>query len=172
MSPTLKDCIDPWKAAGSRQLVKGDLALELFSRLKEILLDDSSSVHAELEFEFNDAKLPQVTGHLTGRLTIQCQRCLESMELPVDRKIELAFVHLGTTDQDLFEIYDIHEVEDKSVCLVDVLEDELLLLIPQVPMHSDPECLIETEFGEIETEQPEERENPFAVLASLKKTDS
>lgn len=172
MSPTLKDSVDPWKAAGSNQLFRGELSLQVFPRLKEALLDDSGSITAEIEFGFNDARLPMLTGTISGSLTIECQRCLEAMNLPVKRDVKLAFTRLGNTDKDLFEQYDLHEVEDESVCLADIIEDELLLMIPQVPMHTDPECTIETEFGEVIKEQPQERENPFAALASLKKKGS
>ena len=169
MSPSVNDFVDPWKAAGSSRLFSFDLKLDQFSRLQEILLDKSGSVTAELEFSFNDARLPMAVGRLKGELSVQCQRCLEAMKIPVDQPVSVTFVRSGNTDQDLFEQYDLYEVEDEVVRPVDIIEDELLLLIPQLPMHSDPVCIIETEFGDGQPRQEQERENPFAVLASLKK---
>ena len=79
----------------------------------------------------------------------------------------MAFIRAGAHVDS--EIYDLYEVEDEQVCLENVIEDELLLLLPQVPMHSNPVCVIETEFGDgVIKDTVEEKENPFAVLASLK----
>jgi uncharacterized protein len=172
MSPTVNDLLDPWKAAGSNRLIRLEIGLDSFPRLTDLLLDSKGSIRAELEFSFNDARLPSVSGSLKGELTIQCQRCLEAMKIPVDQSLDLSFVRVGQGDQELSEHYDLYEVEDQALRPADMIEDELLLLIPQVPMHTNPECIIETEFGEQIEQQSEERENPFAVLASLKKTDA
>nr|MBP8020727.1 hypothetical protein [Agitococcus sp.] len=60
-------------------------------------------------------------------------------------------------------------VEEQDVVLAEIIEDELLLNIPFTPMHDDCDSL--------SFEQPEEetvaiepvKENPFLVLAALKK---
>lgn len=54
--------------------------------------------------------------------------------------------------------------------LLNAIEDELILALPQVPKHAPEHCevsLSERVFGELPIEA--EKPNPFAVLASLKK---
>jgi len=171
MSLTLNDCIDPWKEAGRSTLVKGEISIKQLPRLAQVVLENDESISAQLSFEKNHLHLPTLTGEIAGLLTLTCNRCLQSMQLPVTHQFELVFSRRGLTTQEVLEQFDVHEVADERVCLSEIIEDELLLLIPQVPMHFDPVCIIETEFGEISDTQStqEERENPFAVLASLKK---
>ena len=93
--------------------------------------------------------------------------------MPVDEPLSMVFIESGsrveTTDNQELETRDIYDVEDHRLCLLDVIEDELLLQLPQVPMHSAPACVINTEFGdEPAAAENGEKENPFAVLAGLK----
>ncbi len=171
MSPTLKDCIDPWKAASRNQLISGYVVLQQLPRLSTVLLEDQGKISVSLAFEKNHDRLPVMTGRITGSLQLTCNRCLQAMQLDVDQQLEVVFVHYGRASQDLHEQYDLYEVEDERVCLLDLIEDELFLQIPQVPKHDNPVCIVETEFGDAESAQveQEEKENPFAVLASLKK---
>ncbi len=177
MSLTLKDCVNPWKAAEKNLLVSGQITVTELDRLSEALLEDDSVVDVALEFKRTEGKLPIVTGRLEGSLVLECQRCLQPMKLPVNSKFSLAFVDADTavktaendsTDDHAAE-YDLYEVEDERVCLADVIEDELLLLLPQVPVHTAPACVIKTEYGDEQiAEAEDQKENPFAVLASLK----
>ncbi len=173
MSLTLKDCVNPWKAADKCIQVSGRLPVAEMSRLAEALLEKSGEIAVDLEFERNQEKLPFLKGSINGSLVLECQRCLDAMELPLQSAFSLAFKHAGrvldSEDSQSSEHYDFYEVEDEQICLTDVIEDEILLLLPQVPMHMEPSCVIKTEFGdEVAETTVEEKQNPFAVLASLK----
>ena len=173
MSLTLKDCVNPWKAADNNLLVSEQLAVSALDRLQAVLLDSATEVAVNLQFERDEERLPLLKGHLHCTLKLECQRCLQPMDLPLDHHFTMAFVHAGAAvdpeDTRFSELYDLYEVEDEKVFLVNVIEDELLLLLPQVPMHSAPECVIKTEFGDEQSETVDsDKENPFAVLASLK----
>ncbi|EJS85856.1 hypothetical protein AAUPMC_19809, partial [Pasteurella multocida subsp. multocida str. Anand1_cattle] len=57
-----------------------------------------------------------------------------------------------------------------EIDLVGAIEDELILSLPIVPMHSSEHCevsMAEQVFGEL-PEALAKKPNPFAVLASLK----
>jgi uncharacterized protein len=63
-------------------------------------------------------------------------------------------------------------VEDDLVQFSDLLEEELLLALPQVAMHEPGACHPPASgvTGEIPAESSrQERENPFAVLSELKR---
>jgi uncharacterized protein len=173
MSLTLKDCVDPWKAADKASAISERIPLKSLERLGSALSCTAGEIAVDLHFDRDEEKLAFLSGSVNGILQLQCQRCLQDMQLPVDSHFTIAFVkgvvrNDGADDQ-LSERYDIFEVEDGRVCLKDVIEDELLLLLPQVPMHTAPACKIETEFGdEIDELEAEEKENPFAILATLK----
>ena len=170
MSLTLKNCVSPWKACDQQLVFTQDIQLSELDRLGKITLENQGVINTDITFGRNEDNLAVLSGKISGKLVIQCQRCLLPMELPVDFEIHLALVRATTEETLEFDSnYDVFEIEDDQICLKDVIEDELLLQIPLVPMHSEPRCVIETEFGDAGAKtDAEEKENPFAVLASLK----
>jgi len=178
MSLTLKDCVNPWKAADKALVISDSIPLISMDRLGSALSGADGEISVDLHFDRDEEKQAFLSGSIRGALQLECQRCLQDMQLPVDSQFSIAFVKGAIrndgTDEPLSDRYDIFEVEDDRVCLKDVIEDELLLLLPQVPIHTAPACEIETEFGDkTDVVEAEEKENPFAILATLKtdKTD-
>jgi len=177
MSLTLKDCVDPWKAADKALAISDSIPLKSLERLGSALSGTEGGIVVDLQFDRDEEKQAFLSGSVKGTLQLECQRCLQDMQLPVNSHFSIAFVKGAIrndgADEQLSERYDIFEVEDERVCLKDVIEDELLLLLPQVPMHMDPPCEIETEFGDkMHEAEAEEKENPFAILATLKSDKS
>ena len=173
MSLTLKDCVDPWKAADKALAISDSIPLKSLERLVSALSGTEGEISVDIHFDRDEEKQAFLSGSVSGTLQLECQRCLQDMQLPVDSHFSIAFVKGAIrndgADEQLSERYDIFEVEDDLVCLKDVIEDELLLLLPQVPMHTAPACEIETEFGDDNNvTEVEEKENPFAILATLK----
>ena len=173
MSLTLKDCVDPWKSADKALVISDNIPLKAMERLGSALSGTDGEITVDLHFDRDEEKQAFLSGSVKGTLQLVCQRCLQDMQLPVDSHFSIAFlkgeIRKDGADETLSERYDIFEVEEERVCLKDVIEDELLLLLPQVPMHTAPACEIETEFGdETDVIEAQEKENPFAILATLK----
>jgi hypothetical protein len=68
------------------------------------------------------------------------------------------------SDQEIILIDEL--TDDNKLWLLSMIEDELLVDLPLAPKHDDCEMAV-TEVGEL-PEAVAEKENPFAVLASLK----
>ncbi len=97
-----------------------------------------------------------------------CQRCLEIAALPIHGEYTYAVVKEGASDQSVPKGYDALEVGEEPLDLLTLVEDELLLALPIVPVHEDcqpPAGLDEPEPSEDEVS----RSNPFSVLAQLKR---
>ena len=77
----------------------------------------------------------------------------------------------GDQADDLPEIYEPIEFNEfGEIDLLGAVEDELILALPLVPMHSSEHCEVseaDMVFGELPDEA--QKPNPFAVLASLKR---
>ena len=59
--------------------------------------------------------------------------------------------------------------ETNPLILNDVIEDELLLALPQIPMHAEAQCPASKWLKQQHAETADEtEENPFSVLANLK----
>ena len=104
-------------------------------------------------------------------LPLSCQRCLG----PVMVTLEIDQWYRFVASEEIAMAEDDHSEEDLLVMepqfdLLAVLEDELLMALPLVPMHD--QCPVAPMMSAGETELPEqsaEKPNPFAVLAKLKK---
>lgn len=104
------------------------------------------------------------------RLALECQRCLK----PVPVAIEVARNFLFVQGEEAAAQLDAETDDDvlampRVLDLRELVEDELLLAMPLVPRHDVcPEPLP----IRVDEEAPDDRPNPFAVLAALKRPGS
>ena len=144
---------------------QGKIEISDLARLSEFLLSDSTEIAVEFNFYQSEYDIPAVEGRIKTRLTVECQRCLKAMEIPLDMEFKL----LINASDDL--IADTHldsvDCEEGKLDIFEVVEDELILELPLVTMHDDMTCNkfwpAQEESSELVTE-----ENPFSVLAKLK----
>lgn len=98
----------------------------------------------------------------------QCQRCLQEMPVKVDSDFSLVVVQ-GLDEAELLdEELDPLMVEEKGTSLLDLVEDELLLALPVVPLHASCNGM---QFDDEPIIAEEPKENPFAALKALKESD-
>lgn len=173
MSQRLPDHLDPWRFADLGKVVEGGvLPLEGMSRLRECLREDSGEAVFDLSFARDEQRRAVVTGRIRAQLRLQCQRCLETVVHGVDAEVSIAFVEGYDQAAQLPDSLDPCLVEEGGrVRLLDLIEDELLLQLPQVAMHEAGSCpvMLTGTTGEKPSQtdvQPEN--NPFALLAGLK----
>jgi uncharacterized protein len=145
-------------------------------RLKTSLLSDSGEVGLVLEFGIDETGIKYLQGHVTVELELECQRCLEAMTLSIDKEMLVAFVRSNVEAEQLPEDYDPFVIEQTPIALIDVIEDELILSLPQVPMHKREDCpaseIVATDKqAEKATDELEQKDNPFEVLAKLKDSE-
>ena len=99
---------------------------------------------------------------------LQCQRCL----LPLDEAVHVDRHFRFVTDEETAAALD-DQIEDEVLALPkvlnlrDLVEDEMLLALPLVPRHDVCPEAVPLQFGDVE--EVEEKANPFASLALLRK---
>lgn len=145
---------------------EGEIALSELPRLTEMAgpnISDTQTVHVRFDFSLNEFECQQVSGSLETSLRLQCQRCLETMELPVAAEFHL----LVDADEHMVKAsgLDCLNSDQGYLDLFDLVEDEIILAIPLITVHENEDC---NEYWPDSTEEPVERENPFAVLKGLK----
>ncbi len=172
MLSTLPETIDPLHLADTRGELKGQLPVSNLDRLTEVLVDDSGSVQVDLFFG-REGKIPKVEGNIKAALQLQCQNCLEAVEWSFDGNIKLGIVKTIEQANRLPEDFEPLMLEEEKILLKHFIEDELLLNLPAFPKH-EHECFaleIKTNTNaQLVSEEAPSRENPFAILAKLKKT--
>lgn len=175
MSQLLPDKFDPWRFADLGKRVCGSYRLKDLPRLSECLVDTQGEVSFSLVFTRDPQRRACLRGTLEASLMLECQRCLEPMAWPVKSDVSLAFVEGFDEAERLPEDLDPQLVEESRVRFRDLIEDELLLALPQVAMHPAEICDAQVnpviEDGSADTPCPE-RDNPFAALAELKRKDN
>jgi len=119
---------------------------------------------------------PEVWLHLTARARLwrDCQRCLQPVALDLDVVRALRFVG----DEATAEALDAESEDDvlalpRRLDLHDLVEDELLLALPLVPLHAKCPVSLPMATGFEVDESPDAKaRRPFAVLADLKRSGS
>ena len=164
-------------ASRSEQL-RDSINLGEMSRLEDILYSGSEQagkeLDVELEFLGGVQGYPEISGHVKGTLEIICQRCLGSLNWPVDLDFQLIVVGSEEDCDEVAEPFDAVVAGDHGVQLVSIIEDELLSSLPLAPMHETGDtCLVDVEVvqEQADAQESEETNKPFADLASLLKDD-
>ena len=162
----LPEYIDPLALADKHRRFKGSFPLSKMTRLQDVLLDQAGEVKFELEFG-KDGKYAVVTGVVKAELVLQCQCCLGSIPWTVNGPVSLAVV--GSIDEaDLLpDSYEPLLLEEQSIPLSDIVQEELLLAVPTIPQHE--KCGVSMAKPSEPVQEAPKRPNPFAVLAKLKK---
>jgi uncharacterized protein len=172
MYDRLPKYIDPLHLVDKRGVIKGKLPLDRFGRLAEILQDNSGFVSLELSFGRNGS-LAVIEGKIETELQLICQNCLQSVTWPVDSPVKLVVVRSLDEVSRIPEDYEPLLHGEENLLLSDIVEDELLLILPQFPKHSY-QCLEQSENLNNNHSEPEQTQsnpdNPFAILTSLKNT--
>ncbi len=172
MLDRLPEYIDPIQLAEKRGDLKGKIPLSELGRLADNLLSDAGFVEVSLFFS-KEGRLAKIDGQIKSEIELQCQNCLNAVTWVVDSSVKLGIVTSIDAANRLPEDYDplIIAPEEKKL-LKDIIEDELILVLPDFPKHQH-DCLVE-KTSLIKTDSLSEphsiRENPFAILAKLKIT--
>jgi uncharacterized protein len=187
--------LDVAKLARSGVVINGELDLTARPRVAEV--QDNSAQHAphkidwtaRAELRAQRGGAPQTWMQLKVRteLILQCQRCLEPMAVQVDIA---PWFHLVGDEATAAELD--AQIEDADVLaadgpldLIHLIEDEILLSLPAVPLHEQCPRVVPMKYVAVPPGLPasalaafeesaaaqatdEPAEHPFAALAALK----
>lgn len=151
----------------ARRLFEGTLPLSAMSRLAGSLADTEGSCAFTLEFGQDTLKVPFVELTIDAGLPLLCQRSLQRFVLPVKSVQRLGLIRDEAEEAALPPGYEALLVpEDGQLRPADLVEDELVLAVPVVPLSPEGEA-VDRDWAPTEEEQS--KANPFAALAALKK---
>lgn len=136
-----------------------------FPRLRELVRDTAGRLGYRLKgYRRSDGK-PAIGLAVAGVVNLTCQRCLESMEHPVDSVRELVFVEQSGLGELAEEEPDADYLPaGEPLDVQETVEDEVLLSLPMAPKHDPGKCP-----GDAGAAAGTSVASPFAVLSTLKK---
>ena len=193
MSREFPDWVDPWKVADGRRTFQGTMPLKWMKRLSPLLAPvdgeadpggepgtgpgaEWQDAHFSASFGYDREGTVTVKIDVEAALPLVCQRSLETYLEKVSRHSVLAVVK-SLEEQDLVpEHYEPVLAEHGRLALLDLVEDELLLAVPQVPRNpelravrhsTDAGAQIVDEGRDDSGEKAEQTHRPFENLAEL-----
>ena len=180
MSNALPEHIYPLRLARRGETLAGSMAFAQMPRLTEMLCEGANRAGFSLRFGRDAGGQACVLGHIDATLAVLCQRCLEPMEIAVARRVRLALVGGEEEVAALDATYDPLLVGDEPVSLSGMVEDELILAMPNFSRHPRSECEVpagadavdDIDDGapdnDVDSAGESDEDNPFSILESLK----
>jgi uncharacterized protein len=160
------EVLDAWRMVAARRGVEGTVPLAALTRLRDSLVDTDGEVAFSLDFGTDELQVPYVELTVRTGLPLQCQRTLERFVLPVEIGQRLGLIRDEADEAALPPGYEaLLMPPDGMLQPVGLVEDELILSIPVVPVKPGTEAM-ERDWAPEADEM--ERANPFAALSALK----
>ena len=166
-SGRVPEVLDAWRLVAARRGVEGRLPLSALTRLQGSLFDTEGEVRFSLDFDTDELQVPYVELKIDTQLPLLCQRTLERFLLPVQMVQRLGLIREEADEAALPPGYEpLLMPEDGMLRASELVEDELILAVPVVPIAPGSES--------VERDWPAPQEeldsaNPFSSLSALKK---
>lgn len=171
MSVTLPESVDAWRMVSARRSFQGEFPVVAMKRLGETLAGTEGTAHYELDFGRDEFGTAYLDVRVQVPVTLTCQRSLEPFVLPMTVDSRLGLIRSERDEAALPpNVEPLLIADDSKLNLLEVIEDELLLALPLVPVNPDstlPEDVVGPPPEEVSSEG--RSDNPFAVLRELKK---
>ncbi|MDR5905436.1 MULTISPECIES: YceD family protein [Halomonadaceae] len=171
LTTRLPQQVEPYRLAANGERLEGLVPLEGFARLAAESGEQHGNVEVRLDFAIDAQGRRIIDGWLSAELQLPCRRCLTPMAQRVESRFLLGMV---SSDDLAAELPSTHEpvlVENEQLNLLSVLEDELLLSLPQVIYHEEAQCRVSRDqltSGEASAVEETSAVSPFEVLRTLK----
>jgi len=163
----LPPLFDVWRMVANQRRFEGSLPITRMPRLCELLAEPEGDCRYVVEFYRDPLKIDVMHIRLDAVFHLICQRSLERFAYPVAIDQRLGLIRDETQEASLPEDMEAVLIDGQGeVSPVQLIEDELLLAVPLVPINPNASELDPTWAEEETVEQ--EKSNPFAALAALK----
>ena len=174
MSREYPDWISPGRAAEGKRIFSGTIALSRMKRLARLLVEANGDASFVAAFKSDMDKRVIIDLQVEAELPLICQASLEVYKEQVKRHSELAVIDHEHQQEDVPDSYEPVLTENGRLAIASVVEDELLLGLPQIPRKPGLDKVEYSTGGKIrKSVEPQKgtRKNPFAALQGLIKPD-
>ena len=136
-SASTRRFLDVEGLASERAVLAGRLESGSMPRLLEVVAAAPGAITYRIEFARDASGRPRMTGRVEATLPLVCQRCLDGLDLRLDARFESLV--LGS-DRGEMDGQDVVVCPNRRLALESVVEDELLLALPDAPVHAHGSC--------------------------------
>lgn len=169
MSGGLPAQIDPLDLARKQVELEGAIAFAEMPRLADYGNAEKAAFKLKFGLAPGSENLAVMTGRINATVELVCERCLEPFDMNFELHPELYFDASGAQidEQDERDIIGL----EGDIALKSLVEDEILLALPMIPMHAPDQCRTRGEAGGSGQQQENDgqrADNPFSKLKALK----
>jgi len=164
MLDRLPEQIEPMGLADVGRSFRGVVPVDRLDRLAPVLASKQGELIVEIAFDLDERRIRTLKGTIRGEVSLVCQRCLGSLQFPLDFGFHLGIINSDDEIARLPEGYEPLLVSGDPMKTFDLIEDEILLAVPSIPVHEG----VESCQADHVNQPVAEKENPFAVLEKLK----
>ena len=156
----LPEFVDPFRLACRQIRMSGAIPITAMTRMATLVRDDSGMAEVVLRFRMSASGVPRADGRALLIAHLTCQRCLEPLDLEVAPELKFAFTDGGEAAERAALAAGYEPLAcDGRIGLAEIVEDEMLLALPDFPMHRAGQCSISGEAG-----IPAPEDSPFSGL--------
>lgn len=171
--------IDAFTFCQQREQRKGSTKIAEFPRLSVECANGDGVLNWTLQGGVNQLGMPQLTLTVQGQFQLMCQRCLTPFDFDIDSQAELILAKDDDHADEIESMLEDDEVDvvvgSKTFNVMDLIEDEALLAIPQSPKHAVCPDVVGSFNGSeaandvdaVDAASTDVKVSPFAVLKKL-----
>jgi uncharacterized protein len=163
--------LDVRKAAARGAEISGTLKPQNLKRFRPLLAGESGAILVDMAFTRDEENRYLIHVTIDANIEVTCQRCLDAMPVHLGSESSLAVVWTDEEAAHLPRHLEPLVVIEPSCDLWEVVEDELILALPQFNYHEKDSCKMN--IADFPDQSPgenfaEDKPNPFNVLGQLK----
>lgn len=159
--------IDPIQLSENRSILQGEISFLEMTRLSELLVEKSGFALVDLEFGQDELGYAFSRGSIKAKINVICQRCNNPMWLSLDVGVSLSPVRTEKQAEELPTYYDPLQITGELMSLATIVEEEILLSIPNIPRHLAKDCPVKASQLIEWEEEEKDKINPFQDLKKL-----
>jgi DUF177 domain-containing protein len=135
------ETFDAYRLARERGVLEGTLDVAASERLADRVAPGAAAVDWRIEGTTDEVGRPALSISITGKVPLECQRCLAPFALPIAQRT-VAVLAKSESDADAVDADSDDEVlvADHPLDPAVLIEEELLLTLPYAPMHDEGRC--------------------------------
>ena len=152
------------------KVLTGSVDVIGFDRFQDAVESVVAPIKYRLAFQTDAEGYRMIEGSCSTKITTQCQRCLDIVELGVEGEFQIGLAYSDEEAKHLPKHYEPALMDSNgNIDPCELLEDELILALPMFATHEQGVCKIKQPVAETEQiEVASKRDNPFDVLKQFK----
>lgn len=143
MPSQLPKLLDPIKLGKLNTVISGQILLRNLNRLQSIADQLDQLAQVTLQFGQDESHFYFIKERIQATVHLICQRCNQPMQCEIDATMILSPVVSDERAKKLPDCYEPVSMTNESIAVIDMVEDEILLVLPMVPKHAVNQCKYE-----------------------------